>query len=103
MPITPLTAQLPSLAGALPDLFRRNDSTPVRGDDSSAAHTSEERPFATHDEPRGLAAQRSDDMTRMMARHAALGPLTYGRHRFSADVPPPAPVGMRGAHLDVRG
>ena len=105
MAIAPLTAQLPSLAGALPDLFRRNDSTSVRGDDApshQSANASAGDP--THgDEQRALAARTSDDAARLFARRAALGPLTYGRRMAPSDAPSAAPIGMRGAHLDVRG
>ncbi len=105
MAIAPLTAQLPSLAGALPDLFRRNDSTSVRGDDASTNSAS--NPTAgdptSGDEHRALAARTSDDTAQLFARRAALGPLTYGRRMASSDAPPAAPIGMRGAHLDVRG
>jgi hypothetical protein len=55
------------------------------------------------DEQRALAARTSDDTARLLARRAALGPLTYGRRMMPVDAPPAAPIGMRGAHLDVRG
>ncbi|MDZ7630624.1 MAG: hypothetical protein U5K74_04485 [Gemmatimonadaceae bacterium] len=102
MAITPLTAQLPSLAGALPDLFRRSDGAPVRGDDAAPQGAGDPATPA-HDEQRALAARASDDTVRMLARRAALGPLTYGRRMVPTDAPAPAPIGMRGAHLDVRG
>jgi hypothetical protein len=99
--IAALTAQLPSLAGALPGLFRRNDGTAVRADD--AGSTTAKGDPSTRDEQRALSAHSTDDSTRMLARRAALGPLTYGRRALSSDAPAAAPVGMRGAHLDVRG
>ncbi len=101
MAISPLTAQLPALAGALPDLFRRNDGAAVRGDEPAQASTAADA--STNDEQRTLAARTSDDTTRLLARRAALGPLTYGRRMMTADAPAAAPIGMRGAHLDVRG
>jgi hypothetical protein len=102
MAISPLTAQLPALAGALPDLFRRGDSTPVRVDESQApAGTAADA--TTSDEQRAMSARSSEDTTRLLARRAALGPLTYGRRMAPSDAPAAAPVGMRGAHLDVRG
>ncbi len=102
MAISALTAQLPALAGALPDLFRRNDSAPIRGDDApAAANTAADA--STPDEQRAMTARASDDTTRMLARRAALGPLTYGRRAMPVDAPAAAPIGMRGVHLDVRG
>ncbi len=103
MALASLTAQLPSLAGALPDLFRRADSAPLRGDESAAASNSTAGDPSTRDDQRALAASTSDDTARLFARRAALGPLTYGRRMATSDAPPAAPVGMRGAHLDVRG
>ena len=101
MNISPLTAQLPSVAGSLPDLFRRKDTTAVRGDEASAQNATADA--TTADEQPALSARSSDDTTRMLARRAALGPLTYGRRAMTADSPAAAPIGMRGAHLDVRG
>lgn len=101
MAISPLTAQLPSLAGALPDLFRRKDGGMVRSDESQAAGTTADP--SLNDEQRALSARASEDTTRMLARRAALGPLTYGRRPAPTDAPTSAPIGMRGAHLDVRG
>ena len=102
MAISALTAQLPSLAGALPDLFRRTDSTSVRGDDSRHdARTTDDA--GSTDDQRAMHARSSEDTTRLMARRAALGPLTYGRRMEPAAAPAAAPIGMRGAHLDVRG
>lgn len=103
MSITPLTAQLPSLGGVLPDLFRRNDGATVRGDDTTTASSAGDAMTAGGDDSRALAARTSDDTARLLARRAALGPLTYGRRMVSADAPPAAPIGLRGAHLDVRG
>jgi hypothetical protein len=100
--ISPLMAQLPAVAGALPDLFRHRDNAPVRGDEPPPqAGTSADA--ATAEDQRALAARTSDDTTRLLARRAALGPLTYGRRMATADTPAAAPIGMRGAHLDVRG
>jgi hypothetical protein len=101
MAIAALTAQLPSLAGALPDLFRRNDGSPVRADD--ATHAGAKGDPSTGDDQRAMSARTTDDTTRLLARRAALGPLTYGRRTAPADAPAAAPIGMRGAHLDVRG
>jgi len=99
MALTALTAQLP---GTLPDLFRRPESAPARTDDGMSSGTSATATMHA-DEPRAQAARIADDTTRMLARHAALGPLTYGRSMMSAAAPAAAPIGMRGAHLDVRG
>ncbi len=101
MAISPLTAQLPRVAGALPDLFRRNDTVTERSDDTAAQQTATDA--ATAEDQRALTARSSDDTTRLLARRAALGPLTYGRRMMAADAPAAAPIGMRGAHLDVRG
>lgn len=101
MALSPLTAQLPNVTGALPDLFRRKDAVAVRGDDAPAQRTATDA--ATTDEHRAMTARTSDDTTRMLARRAALGPLTYGRRMMTVDAPAAAPIGMRGAHLDVRG
>ncbi len=102
MAISALTAQLPSLAGALPDLFRRNDAAVIRGDESQLdARTTDDA--GTADDQRAMHARRSEDTTRLLARRAALGPLTYGRRMEPAAAPAAAPIGMRGAHLDVRG
>jgi hypothetical protein len=101
MALSPLTAQLPNVAGALPDLFRRKDAVAVRGDETAAQNTAADA--ATTDEQRAMTARTSEDTTRMLARRAALGPLTYGRRMMAADAPAAAPIGMRGAHLDVRG
>jgi hypothetical protein len=101
MALTALTAQLP---GTLPDLFRRPDSAPARTDDAMSSGTSATATTAMHaDGQRAQTARIADDTTRMLARHAALGPLTYGRSMLSAAAPAAAPIGMRGAHLDVRG
>jgi hypothetical protein len=102
MAIASLTAQLPSLAGALPDLFRRPDSAPVRDDDTATASQTPANDASRGNERRALMATSADDAARQVARRAALGPLTYGR-RMASDAPPAAPIGMRGAHLDVRG
>jgi hypothetical protein len=102
MGISALTAQLPSLAGALPDLFRRNDAAVLRGDEPKVdARTTDDA--ATTDDQRAMQARSSEDTTRLLARRAALGPLTYARRMEPADAPASAPIGMRGAHLDVRG
>ena len=101
MAVSALTAQLPALAGALPDLFRRTDSVPIRGDESHAASTAADA--STTDERRAMSARAADDTTRMLARRAALGPLTYGRRALPASAPAATPIGMRGVHLDVRG
>ena len=98
MAITALTAQLP---GALPDLFRRTDGVPARNDDGTAASATTTDAHA--DDQRTQASRTTDDTTRLLARRAALGPLTYGRSMLTAAVPAAAPIGMRGAHLDVRG
>ena len=95
MAISALTAQLP---GALPDLFRRTDGLPARSDDAGAATGDMQA-----DDQRAMAARTSDDTARLLARRAALGPLTYGRSMMPAAAPAAAPIGMRGAHLDVRG
>ena len=100
MALSPLTAQLPNVAGALPDLFRRKDAVAVRGDDTAVQHTAAD---ATTDEQHAMTARTSDDTTRMLARRAALGPLTYGRRMMTVDAPAATPIGMRGALLDVRG
>lgn len=104
MALSPLTAQLPAHAGALPDLFRRNDPLASRSDDAALARgTDDTQREPQGDEQRALSAGRSDDTTRILARRAALGPITYGRRMESAGALPSAPIGMRGAHLDVRG
>jgi hypothetical protein len=100
--VSALTAQLPSLAGSLPDLFRRNDSGAVRGDDATAdARRTDDA--STADDSRMLHARPHDDNTRPLTRRTVLGPLTYGRRMASAELPAAAPVGLRGANLDVRG
>ena len=102
MAISALTAQLPSLAGALPDLFRRGDAGAIRGDElQSDPRTATDS--ASGDEQRAMHARTADDTARLLARRAALGPLTYGRRMMPAETPAAAPVGLRGAHLDVRG
>ncbi len=98
MAINALTAQLP---GALPDLFCRTETMPTRTDDGAATGTT--TADAQGDESRAHASRTTDDTTRMLARRAALGPLTYGRSTMPAAAPAAAPIGMRGAHLDVRG
>ncbi len=104
MALSPLTAQLPGQAGALPDLFRRADTALARtGDPGVSADAPSARSDAGRDDPRAPGAGTSDDTTRLLARHAALGPLTYGRRMVPFTAPAPVPVGMRGAHLDVRG
>jgi hypothetical protein len=102
MAMNALTTQLP---GVLPDLFRRPEQAPARADDTATAspHTNGTATTAQGDEQRALAARTADDTSRLLARRAALGPLTYGRSTMSAPLPAAAPVGMRGAHLDVRG
>ncbi len=102
MSISSLTAQLPATAGALPDLFRRGDGLTARGDDTPTSPTAGD-PTSARDEQHSLAARVSDDITRQLARRAALGPLTYGTRMPSSDDRTAAPIGMRGAHLDVRG
>jgi hypothetical protein len=99
MSVSSLAASLPSLAGTLPDLFRRAD-TPSAFTDSTRAPAD-----AQHgDESRGQASAPPDDTARQLARRAALGPLTYERRTTSRSAPlAPPPLGMRGAHLDVRG
>ncbi len=102
MSLSSLTAQLPATAGALPDLFRRNDRVTDRGDDpTTSPRTADDT--STRDEQQALAARASDDTTRLLARRVALGPLTYGTRMASTDDRTAAPIGMRGAHLDVRG
>ena len=83
MAISPLTAQLPNVAGALPDLFRRKDAVAVRGDDASVQSNAADA--ATTDEQGAMSARASDDTTRLLARSAALGPLTYGRRMMTAN------------------
>jgi len=97
-----LTAQLP---GTLPDLFRRPESAPARMPDEppGAPGANASATAAQADEQRSQVARTTDDTTRMLARRAALGPLTYGRSMMPAAAPAAAPIGMRGAHLDVRG
>ena len=102
MAISALTAQLPSMAGALPDLFRRNDPASIRGDDAQP-DTRASADASNTDDRRAMHARSADDTTRLLARRAALGPLTYGRRMAQTDLPAAAPVGLRGAHLDVRG
>ncbi len=102
MAVSPLTAQLPALAGALPDLFRRHDNAASRADEPPVfADSASDAPNT--DERRATTARSPEETTRMLARRAALGPLTYGRRTVLADAPAAAPVGMRGTHLDVRG
>lgn len=104
MAMAPLTSQLPTLAGTLPDLFRRPDAT-SRALDGAATRTDA---MAT-DAGDGDAQQRAqgtgtnEDLSRLLARRAALGPLTYGRRMVATDAPAAAPAGLRGVHLDVRG
>lgn len=100
MSISSLTSGLPS---TLPDLFRRTGSAPARGDDAAVAGGTADA--ANSDDQRALAARNdtTEDSTRLLARRAALGPLTYGRRALPANAPGAAPVGMRGALLDVRG
>lgn len=100
MSISSLTAQLPQLPGTMPDLFRRGDSIAIRGDDSKPT---ESAPDASSGEQRSLLTRGSDDAALLLARRAALGPLTYGRRSMPANAPAVAPSGMRGVHLDVRG
>jgi hypothetical protein len=102
MPLAPLTAQLPSLTGALPDLFRRPDASVRRDEGTGAPQTAAGDPSGA-DTHRALDARAPDDATRLLARRAALGPLTYGRRMPASDDSPAVPIGMRGAHLDVRG
>ena len=103
MALSPLTAQLPSLAGTLPDLVRRADSLAPRAGDSGAGDSATLRADLDRDDAPAATDHRSDDTARMLARHAALGPLTYARRMVPFDAPASAPVGMRGANLDVRG
>ncbi len=101
MAMNALTAQLP---GVLPDLFRRPENAPARTDDAAGATgTNTAATAAQSDEQRALATRTTDDTSRLLARRAALGPLTYGRSMSPAAAPAAAPIGMRGAHLDVRG
>ncbi|MBC7563751.1 MAG: hypothetical protein H7305_12645 [Gemmatimonadaceae bacterium] len=101
MSLSSLTAQLPQLPGTMPDLFRRGDSTAIRGEESKSADMA---PDASSGDQRALLLARgSDDVALLLARRAALGPLTYGRRSIPADAPAAAPSGMRGVHLDVRG
>ena len=93
-----LTASLPSLSGSLPDLFRRSDAATVSSDDGRVhADTT-----PSGDQQRA-GTRATDDPARQLARHAALGPLTYGRRRAFLAADTAAPIGLRGAHLDVRG
>ncbi|HYW49278.1 MAG TPA: hypothetical protein VE861_01660 [Gemmatimonadaceae bacterium] len=100
MSISSLTSGLPS---TLPDLFRRTEGAPARGDDAGASGNATDA--ANPDDQRALAARSNttEDTTRLLARRAALGPLTYGRRAVPANAPAAAPIGMRGALLDVRG
>lgn len=98
MLISALTSGLPSV---LPDLFRRTDAAPVRSDASAASGNAADTTGA--DDQRALMARSNEDTTRLLARRAALGPLTYGRRTIPATAPAAAPIGMRGALLDVRG
>lgn len=101
MAMNALTAQLP---GVLPDLFRKPEQASARTDDATASSTAHTGASGAHaDEQRALATRATDDTTRLLARRAALGPLTYGRSLTPAAAPAAAPIGMRGAHLDVRG
>ncbi len=102
MSISSLTAQLPATAGALPDLFRRNDGLAARADEPSSSPRAGDQ-ASSPDEQRAFGARSSDETTRLLARRAALGPLTYGARMASSDDRTAAPIGMRGAHLDVRG
>ena len=101
MSLTPLTAPLPTLAGTLPDLFRRSDNAaePRASDTTASLASSSSR---TDEHARTSPLRGDDDSARVLARHRALGPLTYGRS-FSAAAPAAVPLGMRGANLDVRG
>ncbi|MCC7052689.1 MAG: hypothetical protein IT355_05440 [Gemmatimonadaceae bacterium] len=101
MAISALTTQLPTLAGALPDLFRRPDAGP-RGVDGTTARPDGGATDSADGTP-ARTAGTDDDISRMLARRAALGPLTYGRRMAPADAPAAAPAGLRGVHLDVRG
>ena len=102
MAMNVLTASLP---GVLPDLFRRPEQAPARTDDAtpSTPTATGTATAAPGDEQRTLAARTTDDTNRLLARRAALGPLTYGRSTMPAAAPAAPPIGMRGAHLDVRG
>lgn len=103
MSISSLTATLPSLTGSLPDLFRRDERLSPRADDASVSPQAD---AASTDERRAqhpMLAQAHEDTARVLARRAALGPLTYGRRTELVDSPASAPSGMRGAYLDVRG
>jgi len=100
MSISSLTAQRPQLPGTMPDLFRRGDPIAIRGEESTPT---ESAPDASNGGQRALLARGSDDAALLLARRAALGPLTYGRRSMPADAPAAAPSGMRGVHLDVRG
>lgn len=101
MAMNALTAQLP---GVLPDLFRKPEQAPSRTDDAAApSQGNTTANGATSEEQRALATRTTDDTARLLARRAALGPLTYGRSMMPAAAPAAAPIGMRGAHLDVRG
>jgi hypothetical protein len=101
--ISSLTATLPSLTGSLPDLFRRGDSVAPRGDDAAAAPQTDAASADERRAPHAMLAQGHEDTARVLARRAALGPLTYGRRSEMTERPAAAPVGMRGAYLDVRG
>lgn len=106
MVISPLTAQLPSLVGSLPDLFRRPGAAsgwPADGSTPTGTGAGTTAESATDEQQRAFLARANDETTRLLARRAALGPLTYGRRALPADAPAAAPVGMRGTHLDVRG
>jgi hypothetical protein len=107
MAVSALTAQLPAHAGALPDLFRRADVVAQHDDNTSHAHGKAHAKAhgdpSRADDQHALLARASDDDTRMFARRAALGPLTYGRRALPVNAAAAAPIGMRGTHLDVRG
>ena len=103
MALSPLTSQLPALAGSLPDLFRRPDAAARVVDGGTARPDSATDGTDDAAQQRARAAGPGDDVTRLLARRAALGPLTYGRRMVPADAPAAAPSGLRGVHLDVRG
>lgn len=106
MAMTVLTSQLP---GVLPDLFRKPEQAAPRPDDATPNTTTTAQQSATAaqaqaDDARAQLLRTSDDTARLLARRAALGPLTYGRSMPpAATTPAAAPIGLRGAHLDVRG
>jgi hypothetical protein len=100
MGLSSIMTQLPSLHTGLADARRAPDAAGGREDAPVRDRAADDR---APDAQAALVA-RGDDAAQRLARRAALGPLTYGRHAVAADLPATAPlIGLRGAHLDVRG